>query len=146
MTAKKIAEECSKLGQKIAAETVRKDWTRGAPRTTAEAYLRWRKKNIGQGQAPDVKEARHKLLLEQTELTRIRKESETIELQKKRDELWSKAEVLAARKSRMAKIRAVLDSKLRGELPARLAGQTAEVIEAAICEALDSAYSEMAVA
>ena len=146
MTARKIAEECEKLGQKIAAETVRKDWTRGAPRTTAEAYLRWRKKNIGQGQAPDVKEARHKLLLEQTELTRIRKESEAMELERKKDELWLKSEVLAARKTRMAKIRAVLDSKLRVELPARLSGQPAEVIEAEIGNALDAAYGEIATA
>ena len=146
MTAKKISEECAKIGQKIAAETVRKDWTKGAPRTSPEAYLRWREKNIGKGTAPDVKEARHNLILEQTQLTRIRKESESIELQRVKDELWSKAEVLAARKTRMAKIRAVLDGKLRVELPAKLAGQPAEVIESGISSALDAAYAEIATA
>ena len=146
MTARKISEECGKIGQKIAAETVRKDWTKGAPRTSAEAYLRWREKHIGKGTAPDVREERRKLVIEQTELTRIRKESESISLQRVKDELWSKAEVLAARKTRMAKIRAVLDGKLRVELPAKLAGQPAEVIEAGIGAALDAAYAEIATA
>ena len=52
-----------------------------------------------------------------------------------------KSEVLSAYKSTLSKVRAQLDAKLRVDLPARCAGQPAEVIEAAICEALDAAYA-----
>ena len=95
---------------------------------------------------PDLKAARLKLVLEQTELTRIRKEAEEIELGQTRGELVRTAEVIASRKARLAKVRAQLDAKLRVDLPARCAGQPAEVIEAAIGEALDAAYAEIATA
>ena len=143
MTSSKISEALRAAGHAVAPETVRKDWALGAPRGSPEAYLRWRDKHTGKGVRgdPDIKAARLKLVLEQTELTRIRKEAEEIELAQTRGELWRKAEVLAAYKSTLAKVRAQLDAKLRVDLPARCAGQPAEVIEAAIGEALDAAYS-----
>ena len=143
MTSKKLSDALASAGHKITPETVRKDWSKGAPRDSAEAYLRWRDKHTGKGVRgdPDLKAARLKLVLEQTELTRIRKEAEEIELGQARGELWRKSEVLAAYKSTLAKVRAQLDAKLRVDLPARCAGQPAEVIEAAIGEALDAAYS-----
>lgn len=143
MTSAKLSSDLATAGHKITPETVRKDWSKGAPRDSAEAYLRWRDKHTGKGVRgdPDIKAARLKLVLEQTELTRIRKEAEEIELGQARGELWRKAEVLAAYKSTLAKVRAQLDAKLRVDLPARCAGQPAEVIEAAIGEALDAAYA-----
>ena len=143
MTSKKLSDALASAGHKITPETVRKDWSKGAPRGSAEAYLRWREKAAEKSARgdPDIKAARLKLVLEQTELTRIRKEAEEIELGQARGELWRKAEVLAAYKSTLAKVRAQLDAKLRVDLPARCAGQPAEVIEAAIGEALDDAYA-----
>jgi hypothetical protein len=143
MTSKKLSDALASAGHKITPETVRKDWSKGAPRDSAEAYLRWREKHAEKSARgdPDLKAARLKLVLEQTELTRIRKEAEEIELGQARGELWRKAEVLAAYKSTLAKVRAQLDAKLRVDLPARCAGQPAEVIEAAIGEVLDAAYA-----
>ena len=148
MTSTKLSESLASAGHKITPETVRKDWTKGAPRDSAEAYLRWRDKHADKSARgdPDIKAARLKLVLEQTELTRIRKEAEEIELGQTRGELVRTAEVIAARKARLAKVRAQLDAKLRVDLPARCAGQPAEVIEAAIGEALDAAYAEIATA
>ena len=144
MTAKDLAKKLAELGHVIAPETIRKDWGKGAPRTSAETYLRWREKHIRKGEAPDIKAARLELVQEQTALTRIRKEAEALELGKTRDELWPRAAVLAARSARMAKIRAQLDAKLLVDLPARLAGRPAEEIESGIGEALDAAYKEIA--
>ena len=143
MTSSKISEALRAAGHAVTPETVRRDWGLGAPRSSPEAYLRWREKHTGKSSRgdPDIKAARLKLVLEQTELTRIRKEAEEIELGQARGELWRKSEVLAAYKSTLAKVRAQLDAKLRVDLPARCAGQPAEVIEAAICEALDAAYA-----
>ena len=143
MTSTKISEALRAAGHTVAPDTVRRDWARGAPRGSVEAYLRWRDKHTGKSARgdPDIKAARLKLVLEQTELTRIRKEAEEIELAQTRGELWKKSEVLSAYKSTLAKVRAQLDAKLRVDLPARCAGQPAEVIEAAICEALDAAYA-----
>jgi len=143
MTSSELAKKLHKLGTTIAPETVRKDWARGAPRRSAEAFLRWREKAAEKSVRadPELKAARVKLVLEQIELTRIRKEAEEIELGQRRGELWRKSEVLAAYKSTLAKVRAQLDAKLRVDLPARCAGQPAEVIEAAIGEALDAAYA-----
>ena len=143
MTSAKLSSDLATAGHKITPETVRKDWSKGAPRSSAEAFLRWREKAAAKSARgdPDIKAARLKLVLEQTELTRIRKESEEIELGQARGELWRKAEVLVAYKSTLAKVRAQLDAKLRVDLPARCAGQPAEVIEAAIGEALDAAYA-----
>ena len=148
MTSTKISEALRAAGHAVAPETVRKDWALGAPRSSPEAYLRWRDKHMGKSARgdPDIKAARLKLVLEQTELTRIRKEAEEIELGQTRGELVRTAEVIAARKARLAKVRAQLDAKLRVDLPARCAGQPAEVIEAAIGEALDAAYAEIATA
>ena len=143
MTSSKISEALRAAGHAVTPETVRRDWGLGAPRSSPEAYLRWRAKHTGKSARgdPDIKAARLKLVQEQTELTRIRKEAEEIELGQTRGELVRTAEVIAARKARLAKVRAQLDAKLRVDLPARCAGQPAEVIEAAIGEALDAAYA-----
>ena len=148
MTSSKISEALRAAGHAVTPETVRRDWGLGAPRSSPEAYLRWREKHTGKSSRgdPDIKAARLKLVLEQTELTRLRKEAEEIELGQTRGELVRTAEVIAARKARLAKVRAQLDAKLRVDLPARCAGQPAEVIEAAIGEALDAAYAEIATA
>ena len=105
MTSTKISEACRAAGHTIAPDTVRRDWARGAPRGSAEAYLRWRDKHTGKSARgdPDIKAARLKLVLEQTELTRIRKEAEEIELAQTRGELWKKSEVIAAYKSTLAR-------------------------------------------
>jgi hypothetical protein len=109
--------------------------------TSPATFAKQHAKKAGARGDSDIKAARLKLVIEQTELTRIRKEAEEIELGQARGELWRKAEVLAAYKSTLAKVRAQLDAKLRVDLPARCAGQPAEVIEAAIGEVLDTAYA-----
>ena len=63
-----------------------------------------------------------------------------IDLQVRKDELWVKADVLAARRASAQKVRAVLDSRLLVDLPARMAGRPAEEIQASITAALDEAY------
>lgn len=143
MTCKELAEKLAALGTVISPETIRKDWGKGAPRGSAETYLRWRKKHIKQGN-PDVRDLKAEKIRKEIELLTERHLGEKRENEIAAGELIRTADVIAARKSRMAKIRAQLDSKLRVDLPARLAGQPAEVIEAEIGAALDAAYAEIA--
>lgn len=143
MTCKELAEKLAALGTVISPETIRKDWGKGAPRGSAEAYLRWREKHIKQGN-PEVRDLKAEKIRKEIELLTERHLGEKRENEIAAGELIRTADVIAARKSRMAKIRAQLDSKLRVDLPARLAGQPAEVIEAEIGAALDAAYAEIA--
>lgn len=140
MTAKDLAAKLAELGHIIAPETVRKDWGKGAPRTSAETYLRWREKNIRVGN-PEARDLKAEKIRKEIELLTERHLGEKRANEIEAGELWRKSEVLAAYKSTLAKVRAQLDAKLRVDLPARCAGQPAEVIEAAIGEALDAAYA-----
>ena len=140
MTCKELAEKLAALGTVISPETIRKDWGKGAPRGSAEAYLRWREKNIKVGN-PEVRDLKAEKIRKEIELLTERHLGEKRNNEIEAGELWRKSEVLAAYKSTLAKVRAQLDAKLRVDLPARCAGQPAEVIEAAIGEALDAAYA-----
>ena len=146
MTSEKFADALKGEGVDLSADRVRALWRTGMSRTSPATFAKQHAKKASARGDPDLKAARLKLVLEQTELTRIRKEAEEIELGQTRGELVRTAEVIAARKARLAKVRAQLDAKLRVDLPARCAGQPAEVIEAAIGEALDAAYAEIATA
>ena len=141
MTSEVFSEKLRDHGVHLSADRVRALWRKGMSHTSPATFAKQHAKKAGARGDPDIKAARLKLVLEQTELTRIRKEAEEIELGQARGELWRKSEVLAAYKSTLAKVRAQLDAKLRVDLPARCAGQPAEVIEAAIGEALDAAYA-----
>ena len=146
MTSEEFANALKGEGVDLSADRVRALWRSGMSRTSPATFAKQHAKKASARGDPDIKAARLKLVLEQTELTRIRKEAEEIELGQTRGELVRTAEVIAARKARLAKVRAQLDAKLRVDLPARCAGQPAEVIEAAIGEALDAAYAEIATA
>lgn len=146
MTSEEFANALKDEGVDLSADRVRALWRSGMSRTSPATFAKQHAKKASARGDPDLKAARMKLVLEQTELTRIRKEAEEIELGQTRGELVRTAEVIAARKARLAKVRAQLDAKLRVDLPARCAGQPAEVIEAAIGEALDAAYAEIATA
>lgn len=145
MTCKEIAAKLADLGTVISPETIRKDWAKGAPRGSAEAYLRWREKHIakdGRG-SQEVRDLKAEKTRKEIELLTERHLGEKRANEIEAGELWRKSDVLAARRSSAAKVRAVLDSKLRVELPARLAGRSAEEIAVEIEAALDAAYTEL---
>lgn len=143
MTCKELAEKLAGLGTVISPETIRKDWAKGAPRGSAESYLRWREKHIKVGN-PEARDLKAEKIRKEIELLTERHLGEKRANEIAAGELVRTADVIAARKSRMAKIRAQLDAKMRVDLPARCAGQPAEVIEAEIGAALDAAYAEIA--
>lgn len=142
MTCKELASKLAEIGTIISPETIRKDWAKGAPRGSAEAYARWRAEHIKKGD-PETRDLKAEKLRKEIELLTERHKGEVRANEVESGELWRKSDVIAARKASCAKIRAMLDSKLRVDLPARCAGQPAEVIEAAICGALDAAYSAL---
>ena len=124
MTSKAMSEKLAAIGHAITPETVRKDWTKGAPRGTPEAYLRWRAKHVTHdGRSdPDAKALKAEKLQHEIDLLKERLIAEKRENEVKAGQLWRKDEVLAARKAGAARVRAVLDSHLRVDLPAKLAG------------------------
>lgn len=93
MTAKELAAKATEQGARLTPETVRKDWSKGAPRGSVDAYLRWREARVRKGASPALKAARLKLIEEQTAFTRARRENEELELAEKRRDLVPMAEV-----------------------------------------------------
>ena len=113
---------------------------KGERKNLLQRLLVWREKNIKVGN-PEVRDLKAEKIRKEIELLTERHLGEKRNNEIEAGELWRKSEVLAAYKSTLAKVRAQLDAKLRVDLPARCAGQPAEVIEAAIGEALDAAYA-----
>ena len=101
-----------------------------ANRVNLEKLLRWFFKRDGEEGAnwPDRLKRAQALMAE-------------LELDEQRGRLIDKDGAIKAVQSAAARCRAIFDAKLRVDLPARCAGQPAEVIEAAIGEALDAAYA-----
>jgi|GEM_PF-2243347 hypothetical protein len=44
MTSTELSNELAEIGHKITPEVIKKDWQKGAPRSSAAAYLSWRAK------------------------------------------------------------------------------------------------------
>jgi len=140
MTCKELAEKVGALGTIISPETIRKDWAKGAPRGSAEGYLRWREKNIRKGD-PEARDLKAEKLRKEIELLTERHLGEKRSNEIESGELVRIEEVHAKLAQCVARARAVIVSKFETELPPRQDGMPAERIAELNRAALDEVFA-----
>ena len=139
MTSKELSQELTAIGHAISGETIRKDWTKGAPRCSAGAYLRWRAKNAeksGRGD-PALRELKAEKLTEEIAVLKIRRQLDDNRLAVEQGKLVEISKVHEAQDRCCARAVAILVQKFETELPPKEDGLPAEKIAEMNRAALD---------
>ena len=93
MTNTQLSKELAAVGQRISAEVIRKDWAKGAPRNSADAYLAWRAKRAAATSRGDpmLRQLRADKLKQEIGVLKERKTRDRRENAEAIDELISRA-------------------------------------------------------
>ncbi len=130
MTSKKLSEQLAAVGHAIAPDTIRKNWGKGAPRNSAEAYMRWTQKNGGKPGNTDLQELKRQKVEKEIAVLEQRRIAEERDNRIRDGELVERAVVRTGQAKIASKAVAVMIQKFETELPPKQDGLPAAEIAA----------------
>lgn len=136
----------AQIGHEVTSRQVRKDFARGAPKTSPEDYVTWlqaneqREPRKGKGN-PGLAALREQKLTEEIAVLKIKKAQGEAALAEQAGRLVEIEKVHDQSRRVFAKVRAVLTQKFETELPPKLDGCPAVDIAEANRKALDEVFA-----